>query len=102
MASPTEPLAETPSFPVRFARSRPLTLFFLLAYAWSWTIWLGVASLVPDNKAETFGEPLFLAGAFGPTVAALLIRWLSHRDLQISHIWTGWRSLATGLAFGLA
>ena len=102
MADPAEQLAEAPSFPVRFARTRPLTFFFLLAYAWSWTIWLGVASLVPDNKAETFGEQLFLAGAFGPTVAALVTRWMSHRDLQICHIWTGWRSLATGLAFGLA
>jgi hypothetical protein len=71
MADPAEQLAEAPSFPVRFARSRPLTLFFLLAYAWTWMLWLGVARLVPDNKAETFGEPLFLTGAFGPTVASM-------------------------------
>jgi CAAX protease family protein len=86
---------------VRFAQTRPLTFFFLLTYAWSWTLWLGVAALIPDNKAESFGEPLFLAGAFGPTVAALITRWLANRDLKICRVWTGWGSLATGLVFGL-
>ena len=101
MASSTEQLVAPPSFPVRFARSRPLTLFFLLTYGWTWAFWLGVAALVPDNRAETFGEPIFLAGAFGPTVAAVITRWLTNRDLRICRVWTGWSSLATGLAFGL-
>jgi len=102
MASSTEQFVDRPSFAVRFARSKPLTLFFLLTYAWTWTWWLGLPRFVPDDKAETLGELLFLAGAFGPTVGALITRWLSHRDLRICRVWTGWYSLASGLAFGLA
>jgi membrane protease YdiL (CAAX protease family) len=102
MASSTEQFVDRPSFAVRFARSKPLTLFFLLTYAWTWTWWLGLPRFVPDDKAETLGELLFLAGAFGPTVGALITRWLSHRDLRICRVWTGWYSLAAGLAFGLA
>jgi uncharacterized protein len=86
---------------VRFAQTRPLTLFFLLTYGWTWTLWLGVGSLMPDNKTESYGELLVITGAFGPTVAALIARWLAHRDLKICRVWTGWYSLATGLAFGL-
>jgi uncharacterized protein len=56
---------------------------------------------MPDNKAEWYGELLVTTGAFGPTVAALITRWLAHRDLKICRVWTGWYSLATGLAFGL-
>lgn len=44
---------------------------------------------------------MFLAGAFGPTVAALITRWLTHRDLKIYRLWTGWYALAAGLGFGL-
>ncbi len=56
---------------------------------------------MPDDKAESYGVLLFLTGAFGPTVAALITRWLTDRDLKICHTWTGWGSLATGLVFGL-
>jgi hypothetical protein len=77
---------------------RPLTLFFLLTYAWTWTLWLGVGSLMPDDKAESYGELLVITGAFGPTVASLITRWLADRDLKICRVWTGpawplvWRS----------
>jgi uncharacterized protein len=97
----TDHVVESRTALVRFAQTRPLTLFFLLTYTWTWALWLGVAALIPDNKAETFGEPLFLTGAFGPTVAALITRWLTDRDLKICHIFTGWSSLSTGLVFGL-
>jgi uncharacterized protein len=86
---------------VRFAQMRPLTLFFLLTYAWTWTLWLGVGSLMPDNKAESHGELLVITGAFGPMVGALITRWLADRDLKICRVRTGWSSLAAGLAFGV-
>jgi membrane protease YdiL (CAAX protease family) len=95
------PRSDRPSFLVRFARSRPLTLFFPLTYAWTWIWWLGVPHFVPDDKAESYGELMFLAGAFGPTVAAFITRWLAARDLKICRLWAGWHSLATGLSFGL-
>ncbi|HEY6371369.1 MAG TPA: type II CAAX endopeptidase family protein [Candidatus Sulfotelmatobacter sp.] len=86
---------------VRFAQTRPLTLFFWLTYAWTWTLWLGVGSYMPDDKAESYGTLLVLTGGFGPMVAALITRWLSDRDFRICRVWTGWCSLATGLVFGL-
>jgi|CZKD01.1.fsa_nt_gi membrane protease YdiL (CAAX protease family) len=97
----TDHVVESRTALVRFARMRPLTLFFLLTYAWTWTLWLGVGSLMPDDKAESYGELLVITGAFGPTVASLITRWLADRDLKICRVWTGWSSLATGLAFGL-
>ncbi len=45
---------------------------------------------------------LVLVGAFGPTVAALVTQWLAHRNLKICRVWTGWRSLLTGIFVGLA
>ena len=102
MADPTNQGTEPRTALARFAQTRPLTLFFLLTYGWTWILWLGVGSVMPDNKAESYGELLVITGAFGPTVAALITRWLAHRDLKICRVWTGWYSLATGLAFGLA
>lgn len=101
MADSTSQVAESRTALVRLAQKRPLTLFFLLTYIWTWAWWVGIAALIPDNKAEAFGEPVFLAGAFGPTVAALITRWLTHRDLKICRLWTGWYALAAGLGFGL-
>ena len=97
----TDHVVESRTALARFAQTRPLTLFFLLTYTWTWTLWLGVGSLMPDDKAESYSVLLFLTGAFGPTVAALITRWLTDRDLKICHTWTGWGSLATGLVFGL-
>jgi hypothetical protein len=78
---------------VRFAQTRPVTLFFLLTYPWTWTLWLGVGSLMPDDKAESYGILAFVTGAFGPTVAAFITRWLADRDLKICRVWTDWSSL---------
>ncbi len=89
----------------RFAQARPLTFFFLLAYAWSWTLWAIMLPAFHSSAVEAkfyfLPLTLFLGGAFGPTVAALLTRWLGHRDLRICSVWTGWRNLIAGLALGL-
>jgi uncharacterized protein len=92
---------------VRFAQARPLALFFSLAYAWAWTVWLLVPRIIPPSRlgAGDFGRVeivLVLVGAFGPTVAALVTQWLAHRNLKICRVWTGWRSLLTGIFVGLA
>jgi membrane protease YdiL (CAAX protease family) len=99
--SPNTGSPNTGSPLTRFAQARPLTLFFLLTYTWTWTLWLALPRFIPDNKAESFGELLIITGAFGPTVAALITRWLTDRDLKICRVWTGWYSLAAGLSFGL-
>ncbi len=88
-----------------FAQKHPLILFFLLAYAWSWTLWLGVLPLAVRKPfgidPEVFAILLILIGAFGPTLSALLTRWLGYRDLRICSVWTGWRNLIVGLVVGL-
>jgi len=100
------PIDDCPSFPVRFARSRPLTLFFVLAYAWAWAFWLigprAIRHLTLGADSDAFDITFVIAGAFGPTVSALTTRWLAHRDLKICTLWTGWPSLMTGLGVGLA
>ena len=105
MADSTHPVVESRPVLVRFAQKRPLTLFFLLAYAWAWTCFLVVPRLICRMTLgadfDTYDLILILTGACGPTVAALIIRWLADRDLKICRVWTGWRSLATGLACGL-
>jgi membrane protease YdiL (CAAX protease family) len=97
----TDHVVESRTALARFAQTRPLTIYFLLTYAWTWTLWLGVGSYMPDDKAESYGTLLVVGGGFGPMVAALVTRWLSDRDLKICRVWTGWSSLGKGLAFGL-
>lgn len=106
MEGASEQAAKPESLLGRFANARPLTLFFLLAYFWSWTFWVIVPwvmdQLAPKFNSDAFDISIFIAGAFGPTVAALTTRWLTHRDLKICPLWTGWRSLLIGLGAGLA
>ena len=106
MADLAQPLTTQRSAIARFAEAYPLTLFFLLAYAWSWTGWLLMSRIVPEGSIspgyEMFLEGLFAVTAFGPTVAALVTSWLAYRSLRICRLWTGWRSLIQGLGFGLS
>jgi membrane protease YdiL (CAAX protease family) len=105
MANSAEQFADSTSALVQFARGRPLTLFFLLAYAWAWTFWLiaprAVRWIDPGLDSDPLEIALFIVGAFGPTVGALTTRWLAHRDLKICSLWTGWRRFVIGLAVGL-
>ena len=106
MANSAEQFVNPTSALVRLAQSRPLTLFFSLAYAWAWMFWLIVPRVlrrtVPGSVSDPFEIALFIVGAFGPTVGALTTRWLAHRDLKICSLWTGWRSFVIGLTVGLA
>jgi membrane protease YdiL (CAAX protease family) len=104
MADSAEQFTRPRNALVRFAQARPLTLFSLLAYLWSWTLW-GSLALLPQGWNSSFDRLLiavFIVGICGPTVAALVTSWLANRDLRICRVWTGWRSLIAGLAFGLA
>jgi hypothetical protein len=92
---------------VRFAQARPLALFFSLAYAWAWTIWLVVPRIIHQSRLgagdfDTVEIALVLVGAFGPTVAAFVTQWRAHRNLKVCRVWTGGRSLLTGIFVGLA
>jgi membrane protease YdiL (CAAX protease family) len=111
MASPAQPSvppesARPGSALLRFAQERPLTLFFSLAYTFTWTVWLLVPRIVRHRGIGGFDDPFdivfVLVGAFGPTVAAFVTRWLGHRDLKICRVWTRWQDLVTSLTIGLA
>ena len=89
----------------RFAQKWPLTVFFVLAYIWTWSLWLVVARVVPDGdmppRIELLFEVLSTAAISGPTLAAFATSWLAYRNLKICRLWTGWRGLLQGLGFGL-
>lgn len=106
MRAQAEKLNNQPSRLTRFAQTRPLILFFTLAYLWSWTIWLAVPAIAQRIGINTdlgwFEIGIIVIGACGPTMAALTTRWLSYRDLRICRVWTGTRPLLAGLALGFA
>jgi uncharacterized protein len=52
-------------------RSTRLSAFFALTFGWSWVCWL-LSSLVRPQW-PTFAGVLFLAGSFGPSIAAIAI-----------------------------
>src|SRR5258708_1932737 len=55
----------------RFISSRPISSFLLVAYTWSWLVWVPSGLLYRRTGAVS---PLALAsGAYGPTVAALIV-----------------------------
>jgi uncharacterized protein len=90
---------------VSLARARPLTIFFLLAYAWSWSFWLIVPRLLLHRELtfeETVDLVIFLVGAGGPLVAALITRWIAYRDFKICQVWNGWSNLISGLVVGIS
>lgn len=103
MAGLAPPLVARRSPIARFAEAHPLPTFFLLTYFWSWTLW-GSLEILPQGKHAWLDSALiviFIAGAFGPTVGALITSWLTYRSLRICRIWTGWRHLLMGLGFGV-
>jgi len=105
MANRAERALSQQSTLTHVAQTRPLTLFFLFAYAWSWAIWLVVpwiaqrAGLGADSDA--FQIAIIMIGACGPMVAAFVVRWLGHRDLRICPVWTGLPALLIGLVGGV-
>lgn len=81
---------------------RPIFTFFVLTFGWTWGLW-GIVTLIRDG-APLLGKVLYLAGAFGPSLAACLVvlmfngraglrRWLA-QGLR----WrVGWRWYALAL-----
>lgn len=76
-----------------------LLAFFTLAFAWSWICWL--LSSVIRPQLPIVGMVLFIAGSFGPGIAAIaVVRYTAgqdglHRWFRRSLQWrVGWRWLA--------
>jgi membrane protease YdiL (CAAX protease family) len=103
---PTKPTADGGSLLASLAQRRPLTVFFVIAYLLTWTVWLVVPRVVRQyalgRNFDAFDIGVVMVGACGPTVAAFVTRWLAYRDFRICPVWTGWRRMLLGLAFGLA
>ena len=106
VTAPTKPTADGGSLLFSLAQRRPLTVFFVIAYTWAWTVWLVVPRVVTHFalgwESDAFDIGFIMVGACGPTVAALVTRWLAYRDFRICPLWTGWSKMLTGLVFGLA
>ncbi|MBW4465723.1 MAG: CPBP family intramembrane metalloprotease [Pegethrix bostrychoides GSE-TBD4-15B] len=84
-----------------------LMAFFALTFAWSWICWL-LASIIRPGL-PTVGIMLFIAGSFGPGIAAIaVVRYTDsqdglHRWLRRSLQWrVGWRWLALSFFLPLA
>ena len=82
-------------------------MFFALAFAWSWFCWL--LSSVIRPQLPTVGMLLFIAGSFGPSIAAIaVVRYVGGQDglhcwLRRSLQWrVGWRWLALSFFLPLA
>jgi uncharacterized protein len=102
MADHAEPISTPQSAISRLVQAWPLSTFFVIAYAWSWTLWESVALLQDRNRwIDSFLIVVFIAGICGPTIAALIVSSLAYRSLKICRIWTGWQSLTAGLGLGL-
>ncbi|MFC7135547.1 type II CAAX prenyl endopeptidase Rce1 family protein [Halobaculum litoreum] len=91
----------------RAVADRPLGAFFVLTYAFTWALWIPLVG--PLQGLLTFDVPLWalaglLLGAFGPTVAAVAVLWLSDgrgavRDLlaRFGKWRVGWRWYAVAV-----
>jgi len=86
MTTLTQPAATTPGNPLaRFARRRPLTSYFALAYAISWSLVLPMTfstniglGLLSYALPDALGLALYvLASLVGPTVAAVIVAGLT-------------------------
>ncbi len=84
-----------------------LLVFFELTFAWSWGCWL-LSSIVKPQFPSLAGA-LFLAGGFGPSIAAIaVVRYVGGRDglrgwlIRCLQWRVGWRWLALAFFLPLA
>lgn len=82
--------------PARTRSALAIITFFFLTFAWTWSLW-GIVALI-RAQAPGLADALYLAGAFGPSFAAVLVtlmftgraglrRWLA----QCLRWRVGWR-----------
>lgn len=90
-------------------RQHPITLYLVLAFAATWGAWL---PLLATHRVVTAGfSPLFVAGLFGPAIAAVIataivgrdrgLRSLVRRATQV-RVPLRWWWVAIGLPLGIA
>ncbi|MBX0287717.1 CPBP family intramembrane glutamic endopeptidase [Haloarcula salinisoli] len=83
-----------------FAERRPVALFFTLAIATSWTVWIPTLSVLPHGNVRLLA---IVPGAFGPLVAAATVTMLrgeSARQWLVGAL--AWRRSARWYAVAVA
>jgi membrane protease YdiL (CAAX protease family) len=79
---------------VRLARSRPVFVFLLLTFSWSWLFWLAAIPLAGPDKSLMV--VITFVGAYGPAIAGILtLRLQNNLTLDLSRK----RIIIAGLAF---
>ena len=84
---------------VRCIRRHPLTSFFALAFALSWSIW-GASSLM-RMSAPTLATSLVALGGFGPAAAAVLVACTTD-PARVPTTRSRWRVIAAATVFVMA
>ena len=75
---------------------RQLALYFILAYAFSFVLWL------PVLLGKSHSRFSFSIGTFGPTLAAFATHWIFVRDWRAVRFWTTLPSFLSGVASGVS
>lgn len=86
----------------KFAKERPLLSFFVLTYALN-AVAFGIQALYQFGVLH-LNEPLWysIEALFSPAVAALIVHWLTERNLKMSRICESWNRFVLALILGPA
>jgi uncharacterized protein len=84
----------------RIAKKHPVAMFVGLAYFLGWGMatprvlsWLGLVSFNVPNW-------WIAASFYAPCVAALLVQWITQRNLKVCRLYASWGRLALGIVVG--
>jgi membrane protease YdiL (CAAX protease family) len=85
-----------------FAKERPLLSFFVLTYALN-AVAFGIQALYQFGILH-LNEPVWYAieALFSPAAAALIVHWLTERNLKVSRIWESRNRFVLALVLGPA
>jgi uncharacterized protein len=78
----------------QLAADRPLSLFFVLAYAFSWSLFL------PMVLAGTISPPLIYAATLGPLLAAIATHRLGTGSYRAFRVFSTWPRVVLGAGVG--
>lgn len=84
-----------PLLPRRLAVKRPLVLFFIIAYAFSWVVFAPMILLHAPMQWT-------ILASFGPTVAALTAHRLATGNYRAFRIYVAWPQMLIAAAVGIA
>ncbi len=82
-------------------RRRPLTSFFVLAFAISWAVWLGMA-LAGATVTQGSAWPTHVPGLFGPAIAAFVVAAVIGTSRELLGCTFRWRVSWTWYAVALS